>query len=72
MQEKIIALLADYKGIDASTITGESTLEQLELDSLDVVELVMSLEDEFGVSLTMSEDIKSVSDIAAAVEAAQG
>ena len=72
MQEKIIALLADYKGIDASTITGESTLEQLELDSLDVVELVMSLEDEFGVSLTMSEDIKSVADIAAAVEAAQG
>lgn len=72
MQEKIIAMLAEYKGIDASTITGESTLEALELDSLDVVELVMSLEDEFGVSLTMSEDIKSVADIAAAVEAAQG
>ena len=72
MQEKIIAMLAEYKGIDASTITGESTLEALELDSLDVVELVMSLEDEFGVSLTISEDIKSVADIAAAVEAAQG
>ena len=71
MQEKIIALLADYKGIDGSTITADSTLESLELDSLDVVELVMSIEDEFGVAVAMSEDIKSVADIVAAVEAAQ-
>ena len=71
MQEKIIALLADYKGIDASGISGDSTLEALELDSLDVVELVMSIEDEFGVALAMSEEIKTVADIVAAVEAAQ-
>lgn len=71
MQEKIIALLADYKGIDAATISADSTLEALELDSLDVVELVMSIEDEFGVALAMSEDIKTVADIVAAVEAAQ-
>ena len=71
MQDKIIAMLAEYKGIDASEITGASTLEDLELDSLDVVELVMALEDEFDISLQMSEDIKSVDDIAAAVEAAK-
>ena len=71
MQEQIIAMLAEYKGIDAADITGASTLEDLELDSLDVVELVMALEDEFDVSLQMSEDIKSVDDIVAAVEAAK-
>ena len=53
--EKVIAILADYNGADASTIKPETTFAELSLDSLDVAELVMSLEDEFGVTIEMNE-----------------
>ena len=39
--EKVIAILADYNGADASTIKPETTFAELSLDSLDVAELVM-------------------------------
>ena len=48
----------------------ESTWAELELDSLDTVELVMNLEDEFGVQLEMNENLKTIGDVVAAIEAA--
>ena len=39
--EKVIAILADYNGADASTIKPETTFAELSFDSLDVAELVM-------------------------------
>ncbi len=66
--EKVAEILADYKDIEISTITPETTFEELELDSLDMVELVMSMEDELGVSIEMDEGIKSVQDIVALIE----
>lgn len=65
--EKVIAILAEYKECDVSEITAESTFEELELDSLDTVDLMMTFEDEFGIQIEMSEDIKTVGDIAEAI-----
>jgi len=48
--EKVAEMLADYKGIDVSTIAPESTFADLELDSLDVADLVMQIEDALGVT----------------------
>ena len=66
--EKVIAILADYNGADASTIKLETTFAELSLDSLDVAELVMSLEDEFGVTIEMNENLKTVGDITKYIE----
>ena len=66
--EKVIAILADYNGADASTIKPETTFAELSLDSLDVAELVMSLEDEFGVTIEMNENLKTVGDIMKYIE----
>ena len=66
--EKVAEILAEYKDIEASTITPQTTFEELELDSLDMVELVMSMEDEFDVSIEMDEAIKSVQDIITLIE----
>lgn len=66
--EKVIAILADYNGADASTINPETTFAELSLDSLDVAELVMSLEDEFGVTIEMNENLKTVGDITKYIE----
>ena len=66
MEEKIIELIADKLCKKKEQVTMTSRLvEDLGADSLDVVELIMSFEDEFGVSLP-DEDIatmKTVGDI---------
>lgn len=66
MEEKIIELIADKLCKKKDQITLSSRLvEDLGADSLDVVELIMSFEDEFGVSLPDEEiaKMKTVSDI---------
>ena len=60
MEEKIIELIADKLCKKKEQITLTSNLvEDLGADSLDVVELIMAFEDEFGVSLP-DEDIASM------------
>lgn len=69
--EKVIALLAEYKECDAAGISAETTFAELELDSLDTVDLMMTMEDEFGVELEMDEETKSVGDLCALIEKAK-
>lgn len=68
--ERVVKVLADAKDCDKSAVRMESTWAELELDSLDTVELVMNLEDEFGVQLEMNENLKTIGDVVAAIEAA--
>ena len=66
--EKVINILAEYKECDPSEIHEDSTFDELELDSLDTVDLMMSFEDEFGIQMEMSEDMKTVGDVVKAIE----
>ena len=61
--EKIAAAVADSKGLDLSAITPESTFQDLGVDSLDVAELVMNLEDDFGITIELDESVKTVGDM---------
>ena len=66
MENKIIELIAEKLCKKKEQITMASRLvEDLGADSLDVVELIMAFEDEFGVSLPDEEiaKMKSVGDI---------
>ena len=65
---KVAEILAAYKDIDVSLITPTSTFSELGLDSLDMVELVMALEDEFSISIEMNENLKTVGNIAALID----
>jgi len=69
--EKTAQIIAAYKEIDASTIKMETTLSELGLDSLDTVELAMNLEEEFAVTLEMTEELKNVGDLVNAIEKAK-
>ena len=64
--EKVKKLLADQLNVDANTITEKSkVIDDLGADSLDVVERLMTLEDEFNVTVSDEESVnlKTVGDI---------
>ncbi len=61
MFEKIQELVADGLGVEATKVTpGTSFKEDLGADSLDLYELVMAFEEEFGVSIPAEELEKMV------------
>ncbi|MBR4879987.1 MAG: acyl carrier protein [Clostridia bacterium] len=49
--EKLRAIIEEITGLDADEITVEATLDDLGLDSLDVVEIIMASEDEFDITI---------------------
>lgn len=58
IQEKLISIIADQLHIDEEAVTLDATLMgDLGADSLDVVELTMSLEDEFDFEMTERDEV---------------
>jgi acyl carrier protein len=54
--EKVKNLFVEELGIDAEKVTMEAKLEEdLEIDSLGIVEVVMAFEDEFGIEIDDDE-----------------
>ena len=68
MKEKIVEILADYKNVPTSEIKTDVPFTELGLDSLDVAELVMQIEDELGVTLEMSIKYNTVDKLAVYIE----
>lgn len=71
MKDKIIKIISEQLNIPAERITEDALIVQdLGADSLDLVELLMSFEDEFGVSISDDEaqNFKTVKDIFDAVD----
>jgi acyl carrier protein len=54
-------------GADRSKLNREATFEELDLDSLDLVELAQVAEDEFGIELN-GEDIKDLRTVGQAID----
>ena len=68
MKDKLIEILADYKNVPASEIKTDVPFTELGLDSLDVAELVMQIEDELDVTLEMSAAYNTVDKLVAYIE----
>ena len=63
---KIQAIIADQLGVEPNEVKWDSTfVDDLGADSLDIVELIMRFEDEFGVEIPdeVAEKIKTVGDV---------
>jgi acyl carrier protein len=65
VEQRVIETLASF-GPEADQITRESTFEELDIDSLDLVELAQVVEDEYGVVLK-GEDMKELSTVGDAI-----
>ena len=68
MFEKVQSYLATQLDIPADQITRETTFETLGIDSLDMVEMVMELEDELGVELEMEEKVATIGELVDFIE----
>lgn len=66
--EKVAALIAEKIDCDAADIKPETKFEDLGIDSLDVTELAMSIEDEFDIEFEVSQSITTVEELVAEVE----
>ncbi len=58
--EKVAKLLAEQFGMEPDEITEDLSFEDLGADSVDIVELSMSLEEEFDIEEMGEEDLNSI------------
>ncbi len=68
--EKVVEILRNYKDEQDLEVTAASTFEELELDSLDTVELVMEIEEAFDTSIEMDSEIMTIGDVVTLIEKA--
>jgi acyl carrier protein len=67
---RVIRVIAETQHIPADGITAESTFEELKIDSLDGINIVFGIENEFGINIPdeAAKSLRSVADVADGVE----
>lgn len=72
VESKVKEIIAEQLGVPAGDVTPEASfIEDLGADSLDIVELVMALEEEYGMEISDedAEKIRTVKDVVTYIEA---
>jgi len=65
--EKVKSIVVEQLGVEEDDVTMATSFQDLEADSLDIVELVMALEEEFDLEIS-DEDAEKITTVGAAVE----
>ncbi len=74
IEKEIIEVIVDQLGVEADAVTREkSFVQDLNADSLDLTELIMSLEERFGLEIKEEDaaKLKTVGDVIAHIENAK-
>ena len=68
--QRVIRVIAATQHIDANTITPDSTFEELKIDSLDGINILFALENEFNINIPddAAQQLRSIRDIANGLE----
>jgi acyl carrier protein len=65
--DRVTSILVDNFGVDAAAVSPEATFEDLDLDSLDLVEFALAAEEELGVRIE-DEEAEGLETLGAAVK----
>ncbi len=70
IEDKVKTIIADQLEVDGAKLSAETTFEDIDADSLDIVELVMALEEEFDLEISDQEieNINTVGDVVKYIE----
>lgn len=71
VQQEVIDIIVEQLGVDAADVTlGKSFVEDLNADSLDLTELIMTFEERFGFEISEedAEKLKTVGDVVSYIE----
>jgi len=68
--EKVLGIVAEHRDMDLSKATPDTTFAELGLDSLDLVELIMAMEEAFGTTIELTNDVKTLGQAAALADKA--
>ena len=70
VEQKVKEIVAEQLEADIEKLTPETTFESIDADSLDIVELVMALEEQFELEISDEEieNIKTVGDVVRFIE----
>ena len=68
----IAKVISERTGCEVENVKPESTFTELGIDSLDTVELLMSLEDELGIEIELDRAVATVGDLDAFIQSKQG
>ena len=66
VEQRVKSIIVEVLGVDAEAVTLEVSFADLGADSLDIVELVMAFEEEFGIEIP-DEDAERISNVRDAV-----
>ena len=64
----IIRIIAEYLDKEESEISGANTFSEIGLDSLDVMELVMQMQEELDCKIELTQDITTIDSLAEFIE----
>ena len=62
IQDRVIAIIAEQAVLEPSDVTMDSTLEELGIDSLGLVESIFAIEEEFDISIPFNANDPSSGD----------
>ena len=62
IQERVIAIIAEQAVLEPSDVTLDSTLEDVGIDSLGLVECIFAIEEEFDISIPFNANEPTASD----------
>ncbi len=68
MKETIIRIIAEYLDKDESEISATETFSDIGLDSLDIMELVMQIEEELDCKIELSQELNTIEKLCAYIE----
>ena len=70
--DAIAKIVSERTGCDVADVKPESKFSELGIDSLDTVELLMSLEDEIGIEIELDQKVETIDDLDKFIQSKQG